>query len=85
VLVDLANLTCISPLGFQESAHLESKDPVGTNADGSVHNKILPHWIMSNSQFAVPLLQWVSDQWFWSASDDSQIGLMHMVTAAISN
>lgn len=28
VLADMPNLTCVSPLGFQESAHLESKDPI---------------------------------------------------------
>lgn len=39
VLADMPNPTCVSPLGFQESAHLESKDPVGTNTGGSVHNK----------------------------------------------
>lgn len=35
VLVNSSNLTCIFALGFQESAHLESKDPVGKNADVS--------------------------------------------------
>lgn len=72
--IQLGNLTCVFPLGFQESAHLESKDPVGTNANGSVHN-ILTHWIMSNSQFLVPLLQGIPDQWFWPASDNNHSGL----------